>query len=85
MSSKYRNVRLSRAVYARLAAYRDKLHALYVVGLVSLPDDQAEHVSLDYAVATLLDAKEDHRERAKRQRSGERARRSAKRRTVEQA
>lgn len=72
--AKWQMVRLSKATHARLTAFRDRLHQDYMAMLVELPDDQAEHVSLDYVVNLLLDAKLDHRQRAKRQRQARKSR-----------
>lgn len=62
-----RTVKLASATYARLSRYRDKLHEMYVAGLIDLPENQVDNVSLDYAVNVLLDGKESHRKRARRQ------------------
>jgi len=48
---------------------RDRYFALYQQCRLNLPDDQAEHLSLDYVVNLLIDDKLSHRRRARRQRA----------------
>jgi hypothetical protein len=51
---KYKMVRIRADTHARLTAIRDRLFAAYQEGSLSLPDDQAEHLSLDSVVNHLI-------------------------------
>jgi len=57
--------RLQRATVGALREYADSLLDQHSKGKLELPNDQADHVSLDYAVLTLLGKVQRHRKRAK--------------------
>lgn len=63
-----RRICLRKSTFAQLDALRERLEAAYVIGSLNLPDDQAEHVSMDYVVRHLLRKFEDHSERRTRHR-----------------
>jgi hypothetical protein len=60
MSQKYNMIRVKAETHARLVAERDRMYAAYQAGQLDLPDDQADHLSLDYVLNRLLDRREDH-------------------------
>jgi hypothetical protein len=68
-NAKYKMVRLRGETHARLAALRDRLFAAYTQGNLALPDDQAEHLSLDFVINRLIGHFQAHgRRRAKAKR-----------------
>lgn len=66
--AKYKPVRLRAATHARLSALRDRLFAAYQAGDLMLPDDQAEHLSLDFVINRLIRHFEEHSRRKARSR-----------------
>lgn len=68
-SQKYKMVRIRTSTHVRLAALRDRLFAAYQNGKLALPDDQAEHLTFDYALNRLIDhfLAHDRRKAASRQ------------------
>ena len=65
MAKSWCMVRLQRTTVVRLRQLADSLLAQHSAGKLELPNDQADHVSLDYLVNVLAGKVEGHRRRAK--------------------
>jgi len=63
------SLRLRRSTHAKLCALRDKMHADYQACLLSLPDDQTEHLGLDYVILRLIQNHFAHARRRAKARS----------------
>ena len=64
MKSKTGMVRVSQETLVRLQAFKDCLSRQYYLGQLTLPEDQVNGVTADYALNVLLDRVEGHVERA---------------------
>jgi hypothetical protein len=59
-------VRVTEPTHDRLVRLRHALFSAYQEGPIHLPDEQAEHLSLDFILNRLLDAHFNHKRRAQR-------------------
>jgi hypothetical protein len=61
-------IQLKRTTHEDLCELRKSLYSLYQEGKITLPDEYAEHLTLDQTVAMLIDSYKGHRRRATEQR-----------------
>lgn len=59
-------VRLSSETHSKLKTFSEKMHNAHVAGIFFLPEDQIDHVSLDYVVQRLLTHFNGHADRVRK-------------------